>query len=56
LVGEDDLGRLADLMTGEAEPVIRALAGALSAERCLTIYLLAGWRPPTGLRPEFIGR
>lgn len=26
--------------------VLRALAGALSAERTLTLYLLAGWTPP----------
>lgn len=56
LLGEDDLGKVAEMCTDAAEPLIRALAGALAAERCLTIYLLAGWRPPDGLRPEFIGR
>lgn len=54
LLDEDDLEKVADMVTDEAEPLIRALAGALAAERCLTIYLLAGWRPPDA-RPEFIG-
>lgn len=56
LLGEtEDWANVAAMITDEAEPLIRALSGALAAERCLTIYLLAGWRPPTGLRPEFIG-
>jgi hypothetical protein len=32
-------------------PLVRALAGALAAERCLTVYLLAGWVPPRIRRP-----
>lgn len=54
LVGEDDLEKVADMVTEESQPLLRALAGALAAERCLTLYLLAGWRPPD-VRPEFIG-
>lgn len=46
LLGEEDLKKVADMVTDESEPLLRALAGALSAERSLVIYLLAGWRPP----------
>lgn len=54
LLDEDDLEKVAEMATGDAEPLIRALAGALAAERCLTIYLLSGWRPPQ-VRAAFIG-
>lgn len=43
----DDMGDL-------GERVLRAVAGALSAERCLTLYLLAGWTPPR-VRRAFMG-
>ena len=45
LLGEDDLETVAAL-TSDAAEMIKALSGALSAERCLAIYLLAGWIPP----------
>lgn len=45
LLDEDDLERVAELATGDAEPLVRALAGALAAERAITCYLLAGWKP-----------
>lgn len=31
--------------TPDTEKVIKALAGALAAERALVVYLLAGWKP-----------
>jgi hypothetical protein len=49
-----DLGEFAEALDqmGElGEKVLRAVAGALSAERCLTLYLLAGWTPPRIRRP-----
>ncbi len=46
LVDEEDLCAVALMISDEAAPLIRALAGALSAERALTLYLLAGWAPP----------
>ena len=52
LLGHDDLSRLAEALGDPAhDPVLKALAGALAAERCLTIYLLAGWVPPRVRRP-----
>lgn len=51
LLGIDDFERLDELLTDEGEPLVRALAGALAAERCLTLYLLAGWIPPRVRRP-----
>lgn len=50
LLGEDDMGKVAEMVTDEAEPLVRALAGALAAERSLTCYLLAGWRPQDQVR------
>lgn len=41
-----ELGAALDQMGELGERVLRAVAGALSAERCLTLYLLAGWTPP----------
>lgn len=54
LAGLEDLGELAEALDemGElGERVLRAVAGALSAERTLTLYLLAGWTPPRIRRP-----
>jgi hypothetical protein len=49
-----DLGELAeafDEMGELGERVLRTVAGALAAERSLTLYLLAGWTPPQIRRP-----
>lgn len=45
LLDADDLETLDAAMPEEAMPLIKALAGALAAERSITCYLLAGWRP-----------
>jgi hypothetical protein len=51
----EDLAAALDIIeTSGADRLIRALAGALSAERCLTLYLLAGWTPPR-VRRAFMG-
>jgi hypothetical protein len=41
-----DFAEALDQMGELGGQVVRAVAGALSAERCLTLYLLAGWTPP----------
>jgi hypothetical protein len=40
------LDQLVEHMTEKNDKLVRDLAGILSAERCLTIYLIAGWTPP----------
>lgn len=47
----DELAEAFEQMGELGERVLRALAGALSAERTLTLYLLAGWTPPRIRRP-----
>lgn len=45
-IGAEFFHDLVEQTNDENERLVKALAGALSAERTLTIYLLAGWIPP----------
>lgn len=47
----EELAEALDQMGELGAQVLRAVAGALSAERSLTLYLLAGWTPPRIRRP-----
>lgn len=45
-LGAEFYDELVEHMNDDNDRLVRALAGALAAERSLTIYLLAGWVPP----------